>query len=121
MKPHITKVTAHISHNESLIFERSQPGRAGFSLPPLDIDESPLDEIIPPQYQREDDLLGMPEVTEVDVVRHFNRMPTWNYSIDLGMYPLSSCTFKYNTRLNEKVALIDAFFKLHPLDAEDLA
>jgi len=70
MKPHITKVTTHISQNESLIFERSQPGRAGFSLPPLDVDESPLDEIIPAQYQREDDLVGMPEVTEVDVVRH---------------------------------------------------
>jgi glycine dehydrogenase subunit 2 len=118
MESHITKVTTHISHNESLIFERSQPGRAGFSLPPLDVDESPLDEIIPAQYQREDDLLGMPEVTEVDVVRHFTRMSTWNYSIDLGMYPLGSCTMKYNSRLNEKVARIAGFANLHPLAAE---
>ncbi len=118
MESKITKVTTHISHNESLIFERSQPGRAGFSLPPLDVDETPLDEIIPAQYQRDDDLAGMPEVTEVDVVRHFTRMSTWNYSIDLGMYPLGSCTMKYNSRLNEKVARIAGFANLHPLAAE---
>ncbi|HMG76975.1 MAG TPA: aminomethyl-transferring glycine dehydrogenase subunit GcvPB [Pyrinomonadaceae bacterium] len=114
----ITKVTTHISHNESLIFERSQPGRAGFMLPALDVDETPLDEIIPAQFQREDDLAGMPEVTEVDVVRHFTRMSTWNYSIDLGLYPLGSCTMKYNSRLNEKVARIAGFANLHPLAAE---
>ena len=114
----ITKVTTHISHNESLIFERSQPGRAGFSLPPLDVDETPLDEIIPRQFQREDDLAGMPEVTEVDVVRHFTRISTWNYSIDLGLYPLGSCTMKYNSRLNEKVARIEGFANLHPLASE---
>src|SRR3979490_2035648 len=115
----ITKVTAHISHNESLIFERSQPGRAGFSLPPLDVDETPLDEIIPAQFHREDDLAGMPEVTEVDVVRHFTRMSTWNYSIDLGMYPLGSCTMKYNSRLNERVARIPGFANLHPMTNEE--
>ena len=118
MDSNITKVTTHISHNESLIFERSQPGRTGFMLPPLDVPESALDEIIPPQFQREDDLAGMPEVTEVDVVRHFTRMSTWNYSIDLGMYPLGSCTMKYNSRLNEKVARIAGFANLHPLASE---
>jgi glycine dehydrogenase subunit 2 len=118
MESNITKVTTHISHNEALIFERSQPGRAGFMLPALDVEETPLDEIIPAQFQREDDLAGMPEVTEVDVVRHFTRMSTWNYSIDLGMYPLGSCTMKYNSRLNEKVARIAGFANLHPLAAE---
>src|SRR6202158_4496405 len=118
MESKITKVTTHISHNESLIFERSQPGRAGFSLPPLDVDETPLDEIIPAQFQREDHHAGMTEVTEVDVVRHFTRMSTWNYSIDLGLYPLGSCTMKYNSRLNEKVARIAGFANLHPLAAE---
>jgi glycine dehydrogenase subunit 2 len=118
MESHITKVTTHISHNESLIFERSQPGRAGFMLPALDVDETSLDEIIPAQFQREDDLAGMPEVSEVDVVRHFTRMSTWNYSIDLGLYPLGSCTMKYNSRLNEKVARIAGFANLHPLAAE---
>jgi glycine dehydrogenase subunit 2 len=118
MESNITKVTTHISHNEALIFERSQPGRAGFMLPALDVEETPLDEIIPAQFLREDDLAGMPEVTEVDVVRHFTRMSTWNYSIDLGMYPLGSCTMKYNSRLNEKVARIAGFANLHPLAAE---
>ncbi len=60
----------------------------------------------------------MPEVSEVDVIRHFTRMSTWNYSIDLGMYPLGSCTMKYNSRLNEKVARIAGFANLHPLADE---
>jgi glycine dehydrogenase subunit 2 len=118
MDPRITKVTTHISPNERLIFERSQPGRMGFSLPPLDVDETPLDEIIPREFQRDDHLAGMPEVTEVDVIRHFTRISTWNYSIDQGMYPLGSCTMKYNSRLNEKVARIAGFANLHPLASE---
>ena len=118
MESNITKVTAHISPNEQLIFERSQAGRAGYSLPPLDVDETALDQIIPRAFQREDDLAGMPEVTEVDVVRHFTRISTWNYSIDQGMYPLGSCTMKYNSRLNEKVARIANFANLHPLASE---
>ncbi|MCU1264703.1 MAG: glycine dehydrogenase (decarboxylating) beta subunit [Acidobacteria bacterium] len=117
--PNITKVTSHISHNESLIFERSQPGRIGYRLPPLDVEAQPLAEIIPPEFQRDDDLEGVPEVSEVDVIRHFTRMSTWNYSIDLGMYPLGSCTMKYNSRLNEKVARIAGFANLHPLANEE--
>src|SRR6266850_8021784 len=119
MKSDITKVTSHINHNEALIFERSQPGRIGYSLPPLDVDEQPLSEIVPQQFLRYDDLEGVPEVSEVDVIRHFVRMSTWNYSIDLGMYPLGSCTMKYNSRLNEKVARIPGFANLHPLSPEE--
>jgi len=119
MKSNITKVTSHISHNEALIFERSQAGRIGYRLPPLDVDEYPLDDIVPKEFQREDDLEGVPEVSEVDVIRHFTRMSTWNYSIDLGMYPLGSCTMKYNSRLNEKVARIPGFANLHPLSSEE--
>ncbi|HYE64102.1 MAG TPA: aminomethyl-transferring glycine dehydrogenase subunit GcvPB [Pyrinomonadaceae bacterium] len=115
----ITKVTPHITQNEALIFERSHPGRVGYRLPPLDLEETPLDEIIPKQFQREDDLEGVPEVSEVDVVRHFTRISTWNYSIDLGMYPLGSCTMKYNSRLNEYVARIRGFANLHPLASEE--
>ena len=118
MKANITKVTSHISHNESLIFERSQTGRIGYRLPPLDVDETPLDELVPAQLRRDDDLEGVPEVSEVDVIRHFTRMSTWNYSIDQGMYPLGSCTMKYNSRLNEKVARIGGFANLHPLSEE---
>jgi glycine dehydrogenase subunit 2 len=120
MKSEITKVTSHINHNEALIFERSQPGRIGYRLPPLDVDEQPITAIVPQQFLRDDDLEGVPEVSEVDVIRHFVRMSTWNYSIDLGMYPLGSCTMKYNSRLNEKVARIPGFAGLHPLiEAED--
>jgi glycine dehydrogenase subunit 2 len=111
----ITKATPHLTQNESLIFERSQTGRKGYRLPPLDVDETPLDEIVPAALRRDDDLQGLPEVSEVDVVRHFTRISTWNYSIDLGMYPLGSCTMKYNSRLNEKVARIPGFAGLHPL------
>src|SRR3954470_2656042 len=118
MDSDITKVTTHLSPNERLIFERSQSGRKGYSLPQLDVDEISLDEIIPSEFQRQDGLQGMPEVTEVDVVRHFTRISTWNYSIDQGMYPLGSCTMKYNSRLNEKVARIANFANLHPLASE---
>ncbi len=115
----ITKVTSHPSQNEQLIFERSQHGRVGYMLPTLDVDETPLDELIPKEFQRDDDLEGMPEVSEVDVIRHFTRISTWNYSIDLGLYPLGSCTMKYNSRLNEKVARIQGYANLHPLAPEE--
>src|SRR3954468_5828449 len=114
----ITKAAPHITQNEALIFERSQTGRKGYRLPPLDVDETPLDEIVPANLRRDDNLEGLPEVSEVDVVRHFTRMSTWNYSIDLGLYPLGSCTMKYNSRLNEKVARMTNFANLHPLASE---
>jgi glycine dehydrogenase subunit 2 len=113
----IKKVTSHPTQNEALIFERSQTGRVGYRLPKLDVPET--DEIIPAALCREDDLEGVPEVSEVDVVRHFTRMSSWNYSIDLGMYPLGSCTMKYNSRLNEKAARIAGFAGLHPLAPEE--
>lgn len=115
MKSDITKVTSHINPNEALIFERSQTGRVGYRLPPLDVDEQTISDLIPQQFLRDDDLEGVPEVSEVDVIRHFVRMSMWNFSIDQGMYPLGSCTMKYNSRLNEKVARIAGFAGLHPL------
>lgn len=114
----ITKVTQHPTQNEGLIFERSQTGRVGYRLPKLDVDAIDIDSIIPAELRRDDDLDGVPEVSEVDVVRHFTRISTWNYSIDLGMYPLGSCTMKYNSRLNEKTARIAGYTNLHPLAPE---
>ncbi len=114
----IKKVTQHPTQNEALIFERSQTGRIGYRLPKLDVDETDIDEIIPAELRRDDDMDGVPEVSEVDVIRHFTRMSTWNFSIDLGMYPLGGCTMKYNSRLNEKVARIGGFTNLHPLAPE---
>ncbi|MEQ1921885.1 MAG: aminomethyl-transferring glycine dehydrogenase subunit GcvPB [Pyrinomonadaceae bacterium] len=112
----ITKVTQHPTQNEALIFERSQTGRVGYRLPKLDVPETT--DVIPAELRRSDNLDGVPEVSEVDVIRHFTRISTWNYSIDLGMYPLGSCTMKYNSRLNEKVARIGGFAGLHPLAPE---
>ncbi len=117
----IKKVTQHPSQNENLIFERSQTGRVGYKLPKLDVEETNLDEILPADLRREDDLEGVPEVSEIDVIRHFTRISTWNYSIDLGMYPLGSCTMKYNSRLNEKTARIGGLANLHPLAPEQEA
>lgn len=113
----IKKVTSHPTQNEALIFERSQTGRVGYRLPKLDVPET--SDVIPAELRRTDGLEGVPEVSEVDVIRHFTRISTWNYSIDLGMYPLGSCTMKYNSRLNEKVARIDGFAGLHPLAPEE--
>src|SRR6476620_972556 len=113
----IKKVTQHPTQNENLIFERSQTGRVGYHLPKLDVPETA--DVIPAEFRRSDDLPGVPEVSEVDVVRHFTRISTWNYSIDLGMYPLGSCTMKYNSRLNEKVARLAGFANLHPLAPEE--
>src|SRR5215217_244882 len=115
----ITKATTHITQNEALAFERSQTGRRGYRLPALDVDETPLDELLPANLRRDDDLEGVPELSEPDVVRHFTRISTWNYNIDLGLYPLGSCTMKYNSRLNEKVARIHGFANLHPLAPEE--
>ena len=113
----IKKVTQHPTQNEALIFERSQTGRVGYRLPKLDVPE--IDALLPAGLRRDDDLDGVPEVSEIDVVRHFTRISTWNYSIDLGMYPLGSCTMKYNSRLNEKVARVAGFAGLHPLAPEE--
>ncbi len=115
----IKKVTQHPTQNEGLIFERSQTGRVGYRLPKLDVEAEAIDSIIPAELRRDDDLAGVPEVSEVDVIRHFTRISTWNYSIDLGMYPLGSCTMKYNSRLNEKTARIGGFTGLHPLAPEE--
>ncbi len=117
----IKKVTSHPTQNEALIFERSQAGRIGYMLPKLDVEELNIDEILPSELRRHDNLDGVPEVSEVDVIRHFTRISTWNYSIDLGMYPLGSCTMKYNSRLNEKTARIAGFANLHPLAPESEA
>jgi glycine dehydrogenase subunit 2 len=117
----IKKATTHVAQNEELLFERSRAGRIGYSVPPLDVPEQAIAGLIDPALLREDDLDGMPELSEVDVVRHFTRLSTWNYCIDHGLYPLGSCTMKYNPRINELVARIEGFARLHPLTPAPLA
>jgi glycine cleavage system P protein (glycine dehydrogenase) subunit 2 len=94
---------------EPLIFELSSPGRTGFSLPEVDMDEAPR---LDPSLLREE--LDLPEVSEVDVVRHFTRLSQKNYSIDTGFYPLGSCTMKYNPKLHEDVSIMPGWAHLHP-------
>lgn len=109
------KATTHVTQEEGLLFEISRPGRVGYSLPELDVPALPESELIDPKLLRDDDLGLMPELSEVDVVRHFTRLSTWNYGVDTGLYPLGSCTMKHNPRLNERVARLEGFANLHPL------
>ena len=109
----------HLALNEGLIFERSSPGRTGYDLPRLDVPPVDLGAALGADNLRES-IPGFPEVSEVDVVRHFTRLAGWNYSIDAGMYPLGSCTMKYNPRLNERVAAMKGLAEAHPLSPESL-
>ena len=117
---HITrKATRHISQNEGLIFEKSSPGKAAWKLPPLDVPEVDTKALLGSQERK--DLGSMPEVSEIEIIRHFTRLSTWNYAIDLGMYPLGSCTMKYNPRVNEFVARIEGLANGHPYQAEKIS
>src|ERR1044071_2012932 len=117
----IKKATTHVVQNEGLLFEQSRASRIGYSIPELDVPSSDEGELINASLLRDDDLEGMPELSEVDVIRHFTRLSTWNYCIDHGLYPLGSCTMKYNPRINERVARIEGFANLHPLTPAPLA
>ena len=110
----------HIVRDEPLIFERSRAGRRGYLLPDLDVPARRAEELLPASLVR-DDIPGMPEVSEVEVVRHFTRLSTWNAAVDLGPYPLGSCTMKYNPKLNERVARLAGFAGAHPMQPDELA
>jgi len=116
----ITKVTQHLSQNEALLFERSSPGKKAFQLPDLDVPEVDAAEALGAENVRSE-IEGFPEVSEVEAIRHFTRISTWNYAIDHGMYPLGSCTMKYNPRINELVARIEGLAWAHPYQPEALA
>ena len=104
---------------EKLLFELSRPGRRGFALPPLDIPDAARYDL--PADVVRGEVEGFPELSETDVVRHYTRLSRLNYAIDLGLYPLGSCTMKYNPKLNEKVARLPGFAEAHPLLPETLA
>jgi len=103
---------------ESLIFELSTPGRKGYSLPKCDVPEKRLDELIPKEFLRETEP-NLPEISELDVVRHFTCLSRLNYSVDTNFYPLGSCTMKYNPKVNEEIAGLDGFARLHPYQIEE--
>jgi glycine dehydrogenase subunit 2 len=101
--------TSGLILNEPLLWEKGKKGRRGFSIPRRDVEFSPLNE----------DLTGegpdFPDLSEVDVVRHYTRLSTWNFGVDTGMYPLGSCTMKYNPKTNERQAGLQGFTGAHPL------
>ena len=106
--------------SEKLIFELSSPGREGFSLPLVDVPERESEELIPKYLLRENPP-ELPEVSEVDVARHFIRLSVLNHHVDRGFYPLGSCTMKYNPKINETLSRLPGFSNLHPHQPENTA
>ncbi len=107
--------TRQLIHQEAPIFEQGSPGRTGASLPPLDVPAvDPKTHFGALARQKDPELA---EVSEVEVTRHFTRLSRWNYAIDIGLYPLGSCTMKYNPKVNERVARMPGFAGLHPMQS----
>src|SRR3974390_1952125 len=119
MKNRINKATRQVNQNEGPIFEKSSPGKAAWKLPPLDVPEVDTKALLGAAERK--DLGNMTEVSEIEIIRHFTRLSTWNYAIDLGMYPLGSCTMKYNPRVNEVVARLDGLANGHPYQPEKIS
>lgn len=103
-----------------LIYEKSSPGRRAEILPEPGVPRKKASELIPEKFVRKS-ALPLPEVSELDAVRHFVNLSTLNHSIDTGFYPLGSCTMKYNPKINDAMAALDGFRELHPLQPEDQA
>jgi glycine dehydrogenase subunit 2 len=96
------------------IYERSKPGRRAFVAPALDVPDVPVDELLPADLMRAEPA-RLPEVSEPEIVRHYNRLSRRNFDLDTGFYPLGSCTMKHNPKLHERVAALPGHAKLHPL------
>jgi glycine dehydrogenase subunit 2 len=113
------KVRQHQTQNEALSFEKSAPGKRAYKMPPLDV--PPVDPRAALGNAARAGLGVLPELSEIEIIRHFTRLSTWNYAIDLGMYPLGSCTMKYNPRVNEAVSRIEGIAEAHPYQPESLS
>ena len=103
---------------KALIFELSKPGRVAYSLPECDVPETDAASFIPESLLRSKPA-ELPEVYEVDVIRHYTELSRRNFGIDNGFYPLGSCTMKYNPKINEDVARFAGFAKIHPYQPEE--
>jgi glycine dehydrogenase subunit 2 len=106
------------TNDKSLIFEMSRPGRVGYSLSDCDVPEVDLTSVIPAAFIRETPA-ELPEVSELQLMRHYTELSTRNHGVDSGFYPLGSCTMKYNPKINEDVARYAGFAKIHPYQSED--
>jgi len=107
--------TSGLILNEPLLWEKGRKGRTGYSRPRRDVESSPLDPALTSEG------LDFPDLSEVDVVRHYTRLSTWNFGVDTGMYPLGSCTMKYNPKTNERQASLPGFARAHPLLPQELS
>ncbi|CAK7003245.1 aminomethyl-transferring glycine dehydrogenase subunit GcvPB [Tissierella sp.] len=102
---------------DKLIFELSKPGRKAYNLPALDVEDKDIKNFIPEEFLSDSEL-EFPELSEVDVVRHYTNLSNKNYGLDTGFYPLGSCTMKYNPKINEDTTRYDGFANLHPYQSE---
>lgn len=102
-----------MKYYDKLIFELSKEGRVGYSLPSK-CDRCAGTEAIPAGLKRAEPA-RLPQVSELDVVRHYTNLSQMNFGVDTGFYPLGSCTMKYNPKINEEIAAMPAFAALHPL------
>ncbi|WP_409229026.1 aminomethyl-transferring glycine dehydrogenase subunit GcvPB [Gudongella sp. SC589] len=103
---------------EKMIFELSKPGRKAYMLPANDVEDVAVDSLIPGEFLNDSEL-DLPELYEVDIIRHYTNLSNKNYGLDTGFYPLGSCTMKYNPKINEDTARYDGFANLHPLQPAD--
>jgi len=106
--------------NEPLLFERGARGRKGYSLPALDVEKVRPEKIWPRKWIRQE-LEGFPEMSEVEIIRHFTHLSQWNYGVDAGFYPLGSCTMKYNPKVNEDLARLPGLAGAHPYQPEEIS
>ncbi|MBO8171263.1 MAG: aminomethyl-transferring glycine dehydrogenase subunit GcvPB [Bacillaceae bacterium] len=107
-----------MANEKELIFELSNPGRVAYSLPENDVPETTMDEMIPEHLRREKPA-ELPEVSEVQLMRHYTELSRRNYGVDNGFYPLGSCTMKYNPKINEDMARLSGFAHIHPYQPEE--
>lgn len=105
------------NENFPLIFEKSKQGRVGYSLPENDVPKQAIESLIPAEYVRTEEA-ELPEVSELDIIRHYTALSNRNHGVDTGFYPLGSCTMKYNPKINEDVARLPGFSHIHPLQDE---
>src|SRR5215472_17566641 len=99
---------------ERLIFEKGAPGRRTATLTAMDVPTEPVESMVPAGMLRKEPA-PLPEVSEIEVVRHYTHLSQRNFGVDTGFYPLGSCTMKYNPRLNEDIAALPGFARIHPL------
>jgi glycine dehydrogenase subunit 2 len=103
---------------EQLIYEKSKAGRRAIVVPPVGVPQKPVSDLIPSAYVRKVPP-ALPEVSELDTMRHFVRLSHLNHCIETGFYPLGSCTMKYNPKVNDAMAALEGFREIHPLQPED--